>query len=184
MEEPPQKVRRMHAGPLGRNMLWGDPAVAEFSDAKVVAADGRVFAVHRAVLAAASPVFRAALRSDMKEGQNAELIVPDAIADALESMLRYIYTGETEISNPAAVLPLAHRYQLDDLVDQCVTAMIESLCPANIVSITVALRPLVEISHNASVAWERLQHATRLDPELLKAVFQSVREPLPIGSSD
>merc|ERR1719506_824878 len=69
--------------------LWTE---RKFTDAEVVAGDAR-FAVHRATLCAASPVFDAAFTSSMEEGASATYTVRDADPAAVEALLRFLYTG-------------------------------------------------------------------------------------------
>ncbi|CAK0839602.1 unnamed protein product [Prorocentrum cordatum] len=74
----------MHSPQLTKK-LWTDRL---FTDMEVVCGERR-FAAHRAVLAAASPVFAAMLSSGMHESQVCEISIGDAderaVQDALES---------------------------------------------------------------------------------------------------
>ena len=56
----------------------------------------RSFAVHRNVLTAASPVFRAAFRMILKEGINMELFIDDVPAVAVEAVLCLMRKGKFE----------------------------------------------------------------------------------------
>eukprot|EP00427_Karlodinium_veneficum_P039335 CAMPEP_0169286582 /NCGR_PEP_ID=MMETSP1016-20121227/59378_1 /TAXON_ID=342587 /ORGANISM="Karlodinium micrum, Strain CCMP2283" /LENGTH=232 /DNA_ID=CAMNT_0009376305 /DNA_START=722 /DNA_END=1418 /DNA_ORIENTATION=+ len=108
-------------------MVWGDPDQAEFADSKIIAADDRVFAVHRAVLAAASPVFRKAFSAPMREAREATININDVPAEAVESLLRFIYNGELDVDRAATVLPLADRYEITELVEVCISQMVRSV---------------------------------------------------------
>lgn len=176
--EPLQKVRRLHVDePLTSRMAWGDAEEAEFSDAKVVAKAGRIFAVHRAVLSAASQVFHAAFSSTMREGVEAKIVIQDAPVVAVEALLHYIYSGELRCEHAATLLPLAHRYGLYDLVTQCVSHMQKTVSAKNVVSIAAALKPYIDSDDSCRDAWVRLQQSARRDPAMLDAVFRHVREP-------
>merc|ERR1711920_1001460 len=67
--------------------LWGDRL---FTDV-VVSCGHRKFPTHRAVLAAASPVFSAMLCTDMKEAQAREIEIADADEQTVQEILDYIY---------------------------------------------------------------------------------------------
>ncbi|CAG7833735.1 unnamed protein product [Allacma fusca] len=82
------------------------------------------FAAHKCVLAARSPVFAAMFQSNMKETRSGEIELPDVNAAAMQAFLHSIY--ETSVSMLGVntkknldVLALAHKYQIDDLVEGC-----------------------------------------------------------------
>eukprot|EP00929_Paragymnodinium_shiwhaense_P122132 TRINITY_DN94726_c0_g1_i1.p2 TRINITY_DN94726_c0_g1~~TRINITY_DN94726_c0_g1_i1.p2 ORF type:complete len:294 (+),score=51.29 TRINITY_DN94726_c0_g1_i1:52-882(+) len=176
--QPLQKRRRLHDMPLTARMCWGSADGAKFSDAAVVCQD-KTYAVHRAVLAAASPVFNAAFSCGMREGVEARIEIHDAAPRAVEALLSYIYEGDFEASSAVSVLPLAHRYELGDLVEQCTDRMLRTLTEDTVVAVTEVLRPLVDCSEDAKHAWGRLWRALRLKPKLLQVVMQNVRAPVP-----
>jgi hypothetical protein len=84
-----------------------------FADA-TLRAGGREWRVHRAMLAAASPALRSMLESDMAEGREAAVELRDADPEAVDLLLRHIYSGAIDVPLRAA-LPLyglADQYQL------------------------------------------------------------------------
>ena len=118
-----RKVCEMEAGSFfaQQEKLWKQ---RKFTDAEVVVHPGGSrdvvrFPVHRSTLCAASPVFDAAFSSSMQEGATATCSVRDFEPDAVEALLRYMYTGtpcsDDEALEPSALLELAIYYQLGGL---------------------------------------------------------------------
>ncbi|KAI8467116.1 MAG: BTB/POZ protein [Monoraphidium minutum] len=66
--------------------MWGLLLSEDFSDVCLVSG-GRELPAHRAVLAAASPVFGAMLRAGMSEARTGMVRLPDADPVALELLL-------------------------------------------------------------------------------------------------
>merc|ERR1712182_42809 len=98
----------------------GDRAwkMRKFTDAEIVVAGERI-PVHRATLCATSPVFDAGFSCDMQEGRSGVYKIMDASAVAVESMLRFIYTGRLECSPQelTSLLELGHHYELPNLCE-------------------------------------------------------------------
>eukprot|EP00415_Alexandrium_ostenfeldii_P001684 UN1684 len=99
----------------------------DFLDCKLVCG-GRKFPCHRIVLATASPVWRVALAGSFKESRDAVIVVTDADPSTVEALLKYVYDGTFDAAHAVAMLPLAHRYEMDELVGLCATA----ICDASI----------------------------------------------------
>ena len=57
---------------------------------------GKEFNVHKAILASRSPVLAAMFTGDFKEKNFDRLEIADVPADALEQMLRFIYTNQVD----------------------------------------------------------------------------------------
>uniref|UniRef100_A0ACD5ZX43 Uncharacterized protein n=1 Tax=Avena sativa TaxID=4498 RepID=A0ACD5ZX43_AVESA len=90
--------------------------------------DGEIFRVHRAVLAARSPVFRAELFGSMAEATMSSITLQDIMPATFKAMLRFIYTdefpGEDELVDSSVdtfqnLLAAADRYALDRLKLMC-----------------------------------------------------------------
>merc|ERR1712008_178886 len=122
------------------NIMWKD---SDFSDCQITCS-GRVFACHRAVLAAASPVLRAALQSGLKESVDAKIEIKDAEPVAVEAFLKYIYNGVLEEDHAAAVLPMAHRYEVKELVGICAHSMLNSINQQKMVDFVSSLNLFIE----------------------------------------
>jgi hypothetical protein len=116
--------------------MWDDRV---FTDAEVIC-EGQVFPVHRTVLATASPVFLAAFSGNMQEAKTARIEIGDASVDAVEALLRHVYTSELKSDCALVVLPLAHRYQLADLVLQCCEEVIQTLSAEHVAEVVRTMR--------------------------------------------
>eukprot|EP00929_Paragymnodinium_shiwhaense_P060005 TRINITY_DN30006_c0_g1_i1.p1 TRINITY_DN30006_c0_g1~~TRINITY_DN30006_c0_g1_i1.p1 ORF type:complete len:429 (-),score=47.02 TRINITY_DN30006_c0_g1_i1:384-1670(-) len=148
-----------------------------FPDAQVVAPDGKTFAVHRAVLAAASPVLEAAWRQPLREGEERILHI-EAEADAVEALLRFMYTGQDSItSDPGEMLRLAHLYGLPALVRSSAFRLADQVSAANAVNSVRALRSYRD-DGTVAAAWHMLlaniQGILAGDAMLLEKVLLSV----------
>jgi len=154
--------------------LW---EVRPFPDAFVVCGSRRI-AVHRSVLATASPFFAAAFESQMREGLQAEVALEDA-PDAVEILLSYLYTGHVgDEFDATAVLPVAHRLEINDLVEVSAAKMVQELCEENINKVIVALRPFM---HDPTVKpyWDAVSHYVQCDNALVRKLMAAVYYPLP-----
>ena len=71
---------------------------------------------HKLILASRSPVFDRMLSSDMKEGEENQVILTDISPDTAKDMLSYIYTNNVkDLAKKARDLgPVAEKYELTD----------------------------------------------------------------------
>lgn len=86
----------------------------EYSDVTLVVGGARLPA-HRLILASCSSYFRALLYGGMRESQEEEVVLRDTPREAFELLLRYIYTGQLQLSGlkedvVLEVLELSHLY--------------------------------------------------------------------------
>jgi len=174
--------------------LLGD---AHFADAQLVCADGAVLDVHRAVLAAASPVFRAMFQSGMREAHERRADVPASRAVAT-GLLRHVYTGEFDAEiDASATVELAHLYGLEDLAAFCCDLLVADVAPATVSECTRkigrlrTLRTVTAAAAGESAAgaegavacggsqglidqtWKRLSDRVAADPALVQALLES-----------
>lgn len=122
------------------NALWQSrPSSGDF----VLEANGEPIRVHRCVLAAASPVFKAMLETEMVESRTLTASI-DAEPEDCEAMLRFVYSGrlEAEAGQLPGILLLAHRYEMLDLVPRCCDALVENLSASTAVEYVKVLRLL------------------------------------------
>jgi len=162
--EAPSKRRP----PVALERMWEE---RNFTDGTVVC-DGQTFPVHRAVLSVASPFFAAAFGGQMREATSAQLEIPDAPACAVEAVLRFVYTDALEPQHAAAVLPLAHRLELDSLVGRCAEVLFHDLSAASVAEVVRVLRGFRE---HASVApvWENLLRTVQRNDRLFRIAMES-----------
>uniref|UniRef100_A0A914BWM4 Uncharacterized protein n=1 Tax=Acrobeloides nanus TaxID=290746 RepID=A0A914BWM4_9BILA len=95
----------------------------------------REIPVHKAILAARSPVFAAMLtHSDTNEVKTNTLVITDVDYDVVVEMLSFIYSGRcsNELNDLASPLLIAaDKYRLDELKSHCETCLIQSLNHGN-----------------------------------------------------
>ncbi|XP_050518446.1 kelch-like protein 10 isoform X3 [Diabrotica virgifera virgifera] len=107
---------------------------AQLCDGIVTCGDGREFKIHRAILAAVSPYFKAlftnSINKDHNEVTEAKIMIPSSM---FEIILDYAYTGSCTInkSNVKELLKFADQYQLLDVLQMCCNYLIDEICPAN-----------------------------------------------------
>ena len=79
----------------------------------------KIFHVHKNFLCASSPVFQAAMESDMLEGKTKEIHIEDADEKSVQEMIQFIYTGDFTGAdlNVRMVAWLADKYDLPDMMD-------------------------------------------------------------------
>ena len=92
----------------------------QLCDAVLIVSDMR-FPVHRAVLAANSPYFRALFTNGMKETGQREVYLTDVEPQTIEQIIDYIYTRSLRITteNVSNLLEHADSFLISGLVDKC-----------------------------------------------------------------
>jgi len=111
-----------------------------YTDVTICVANGERIRCHRAQLAEGSPVLAAELDRWADEKQEVEV---NGEHLAVESMIAFFYTGELDdTADAATVLPLAHRYQVDELTLLAVDRLLERLSTETVLAAARALRPL------------------------------------------
>ncbi|XP_070563466.1 kelch-like protein 38 [Ptychodera flava] len=93
-------------------------------------ADRVAFPCHRVVLASASPYFRTMFSGEFVESREGHGVTIHGVSpSSLESVLEYVYTGTTQITNDnvETILSAASLFLLDDLEHRCVEHLEENL---------------------------------------------------------
>ncbi len=96
----------------------------------------QVFACHKFMLAARSPVLRAMLESPMKEEAATRRVeINDLIPEVVEAMLLFMYSGSVPnlVEAAADLLAAAEKYQLDQLKELCQQQLINTTDVGNAV---------------------------------------------------
>ncbi|XP_065205295.1 speckle-type POZ protein B-like isoform X6 [Planococcus citri] len=103
----------------------------------VISANGKDYPVHKAVLAARSPVFLAMFKHDTKENQLNRIEIEDINEVVIGEMLKYIYTGKCENLEIVAgeLLAAADKYDLNRLKMMCARTLLERLSVENAASV-------------------------------------------------
>jgi len=149
--------------------LWGDRL---FTDV-VVVCGARRFTAHRAVLAAASPVFSAMLGTEMKESQAREIEIADAEERAVQDTLEYIYTGTVGESAGCGMVVLGHKYDIPGLVEYAAPVALGNLTAENVVAEVRTLRAHADDKQLGPV-FEALQNKVHENPHLFRAVLLGI----------
>jgi len=149
--------------------MWAD---SSFSDCVVVCGERR-FDCHQVVLATASPVWRAALKGDFRERRESMIRIVDAEPAVVDAMLGYVYTGKLEGADVTALLPLAHRYELPDLVGLCVRTMLKQISPESVAKVVSVINTFSDHKEVAPL-WPKLLEHVKKDPALLEAAMRAV----------
>jgi len=132
------------------------------------------FPCHRAVLANTSTVWRTALESSFRESHDAKLSIDDFDPGVVEAVLKYAYTCEIEFVDAAAVLGLAHRYEMSSLVALCAPQMLEGVTAENVAKRASTLNVYLEHEEVAKV-WPKLNEIIGRDPSLIEALMRQVK---------
>merc|ERR1719265_714982 len=149
--------------------LWTDRS---FTDVEVVAGT-KVFNLHRAVLAAASPVFAAMLKGEMRESKTQTIHITDADENSVEHTLEYIYTGCVAEGTSCASVVLGHKYDIPGLVEYAAPVALGNLTAHNVCD---EVRILRSYSNDAQLGpvFEALQSKVHENLELFHAVLRGI----------
>mmetsp|Transcript_33128 Transcript_33128/g.84255 ORF Transcript_33128/g.84255 Transcript_33128/m.84255 type:complete len:336 (-) Transcript_33128:32-1039(-) len=142
----------------------------DFTDATLTC-EGRTFQVHRVVLAAASPVLAASFRSGMVEDHTRNIDIEDAASDALEQLLKFAYTGDFDVEKAVHVLPLAVRFQVKALAEQCANFVWAMLSSTNIQEVMPVLRAHREDPSVSSI-WDKVVTKVSGDKEMVRMLLE------------
>ena len=82
----------------------------------VLCVKNQPFPVHRAILAARSPVFRAMFTSNMKESVAEEIQIEEIKPDVMEEFLRCVYTDQVPVECGCDMLIAFDRFRFDQSV--------------------------------------------------------------------
>ncbi|XP_065203413.1 protein roadkill-like [Planococcus citri] len=107
---------------------------ADFSDI-TICVDGKEFPAHKSILAGRSRVFAAMLQHEMKENQLNRIVIEDIDENTFLEALRFIYTGKVQNIETIAfkLLPVADRYDLQELKLMCEKVLSSKLCKDTVV---------------------------------------------------
>ena len=153
---------------------------SSFSDVRIVCGDGKVLEAHKALLAAASPVFNRMFESGMLETRENSVSIP-APKEVVASLLRHVYTGVFDPNiDAAAMMELAHMYDLQDLAVFCGEVLVDNLAPANVSQCAKKIGRLRSHDGYGSVAsddvfeqiWSRMTARIEQDPVLVRALLE------------
>ncbi|KAH7979804.1 hypothetical protein HPB49_011115 [Dermacentor silvarum] len=160
----------------------------KFSDV-VMSANGREFYVHKAILAARSPVFAAMFEHEMQEKNQSRVEITDMDHEVLREMLRFIYTGQApNLDNMADdLLAAADKYALGRLKVMCEEALWSKLSVDTAADVlSLADRHCAEQLKSRAIDFINDRHATHVaetvgwknmihrQPHLIAEAFQAL----------
>jgi hypothetical protein len=145
-----------------------------FPDASVVAGDETI-QVHRAVMAAGSPVMRAMFESDFKEGSEAKIVLTDTDAKTAHALVDFLYGKQPSMEvDTVALFNSAIYYDVRPLQEVLVERMETNSSPQSLVIAMRGLKDLAEDRHGHAAycrlrkAWhKRYMQGTREEREAM-----------------
>ncbi|XP_016307156.1 actin-binding protein IPP [Sinocyclocheilus anshuiensis] len=108
----------------------------DFCDVRLLVG-GRVFGVHKLVLAASGPYFAALFSGAMSEAHEEEVRIVGVEADVFEILLEFIYTGSIDVTVDTVqeLMVAADMLHLSEVVDICGEFLRAHMDPSNCVGI-------------------------------------------------
>lgn len=106
----------------------------EWTDFTLSTADGKV-AVHKACLAAHSPVFRAMFTGTWKEAKENNVEIKNYTLQTIQDLKDFLYLGTLPNIGLRPLLTLASLYSINDLVKECIVKLAETVQPEELYSL-------------------------------------------------
>ena len=104
-----------------------------------ICVDGKIFNVHRTILAASSPYFKALFSSDLNSSatESKPIVLNDIDCVNMDILLNYLYTGEIELTsdNVKPIISAANYLLISSLKDRCTKFLQKMLLPVNCLGI-------------------------------------------------
>ncbi|XP_067207770.1 kelch-like protein 10 isoform X2 [Linepithema humile] len=105
----------------------------------VIRCPDQVFPVHRAILSAVSPYFKALFTNSLKGGktETTEVVISSVPGEIFSLILDYAYTGtcNVNVDNVEQLLPLADQFEVLGIVQLCCQFLLQELRPENCLGI-------------------------------------------------
>jgi BTB/POZ domain len=136
--EPPKDEREDFAQGfvVGFKELWTSKDFSDFTIIGGFTGSPKEFAVHKNVLGTQSSVMLATLKNDLKEAQTGKMEIDDFSAEAVEAMLKFMYTGKIEDESIAMDLhAIAQKYDVELLKQRTEKIILHNLTEDNALDI-------------------------------------------------
>lgn len=140
--------------------------------------DGHDFKAHKGILASRSSVFATMFQGEFKEQQTGVVKVNvEFKSEAIEEMLKFLYTTETSDNLPEMALDLfkvADYYDIEDLKTVCVQSMLENTKVENVAQIFVLAKKFELIKlKNHVLEFIRLNHQKVMKSSEYRELYSS-----------
>ena len=95
------------------------------------------FPIHRAIMSACSPYFRALFTNELFNTNRREVVIPGVSAAIMSTIVDYAYTRHVDINadNVEMLLPAADQFHVVGIVKKCCDFLTAQLCPENCIGI-------------------------------------------------
>lgn len=127
----------------------GFRANQQLCDGVIRCAGDRAFPVHRAILSAVSPYFKALFTNSLKSGktETTEVVLSSVPGDIFSLILDYAYTGACNVNadNVEQLLPLADQFDVLGIVQLCCQFLLQELRPENCLGNKLHMRKIYKI---------------------------------------
>ncbi|XP_072940971.1 kelch-like ECH-associated protein 1B isoform X2 [Epargyreus clarus] len=103
----------------------------------VLEVGNELFHVHKVVLAAGSPYFKAMFTSGLKESEMSRVRLQGVCPSAMAWLVYFMYTGKVRITEVTVcqLLPAATMFQISNVIDACCAFLEQQLDPSNAIGI-------------------------------------------------
>ncbi|XP_043677312.1 kelch-like protein 10 [Vespula pensylvanica] len=121
-------------------IVWSElRANRQLCDGAIRCAKDEFFPVHRAILSAVSPYFKALFTNSLKGGKSetTEVVIDSVPSEIFALILDYAYTGTCNVNadNVEQLLPLADQFEVLGVVQLCCQFLLQELKPDNCLGI-------------------------------------------------
>lgn len=107
----------------------------QLCDGVIKCSENKIFHVHRAILSAVSPYFKALYTNSLKNGKSdiTEVSIDTVPAEIFGLILNFAYTGSCEITtdNVEQLLSFADQFEVLGVIQLCCQFLLEELRPDN-----------------------------------------------------
>lgn len=104
----------------------------EYSDLTITVGEEK-FKVHKIILARHSEVFKKMIDTDMKEGKENSINIPNFDSAIIKEALNFLYEGKCNFEvNPHKIFCFAHLFQTENLIKECKIYLLNNINEKNI----------------------------------------------------
>ncbi|XP_043194053.1 kelch-like protein 10 [Amphibalanus amphitrite] len=102
-------------------------------DAIIRLEDGSAFSIHRALMSACSPYFRALFTTSLHENERTDILIRDVSFEAMRLVIEYAYTRNTlvDADNVEMLLRTADYFNIEGMLKDCCSFLMTEIGPRN-----------------------------------------------------